>query len=178
VREAGDRLANLDLNTYPTLRGRVRVTAEPRRAMAEMLERVRRWGAADVGEADLLESPHVFVGTVDDLTDKLRGLRERFGVNSLMVGELDDRMTPLVEHLAGTWADDPASASIRVHSCRPRRLVPLRWSRWSHFMPRSGTSLHRQKRPLLNSRSPSMPSTRALVPLVPLKNRAFRKTCA
>lgn len=102
VREAaGDRLAHLDLNTYPTLSGRVVVTAEPRRALAEVLERVRLWAADDVSEADLLESPHVFVGTVDDLADKLRGLRERFGINSLMVGELDDRLTPLVERLAG-----------------------------------------------------------------------------
>jgi probable F420-dependent oxidoreductase len=103
VREAaGDRFQQLELNTYPTLSGHVVVTDDPRRALGEVAERVRRWAAAEVTEADLQQSPHAFVGTVDDLVDKMRALRERFGINSLMVGEPDDRVTPLVERLAGT----------------------------------------------------------------------------
>ena len=42
------------------------------------------------------------MGTVDDLASKIQALRRRFGISSLMTGELDDAFTPLVERLAGT----------------------------------------------------------------------------
>jgi hypothetical protein len=49
----------------------------------------------------VLESPHVFIGTIDALVDKFRTLRERFGISSVLLGGIDD-LTPVVERLAGT----------------------------------------------------------------------------
>jgi hypothetical protein len=50
---------------------------------------------------ELRESPHVFIGTVDRLVEKFRGLRETLGINSVMVGPVDS-LAPVVERLAGT----------------------------------------------------------------------------
>ena len=50
---------------------------------------------------EFLESPHVFIGSVDGLVTKLREQRERLGISSIMVGDLDT-LAPVVERLAGT----------------------------------------------------------------------------
>jgi hypothetical protein len=49
----------------------------------------------------VLDSPHVFIGSIDGLADKLRRQRESLGIASIMVGELGE-LDPLVERLAGT----------------------------------------------------------------------------
>lgn len=54
-----------------------------------------------MSEEDLLESPQIFNGSMDGLTEKFRTLRERFGISSIMVGEIDE-LAPVVERLAGT----------------------------------------------------------------------------
>lgn len=100
VREAaGDRFDRLELNIYPSTFP-VAVTGDPRGAIAERADRLRGLTGSDVTDDELLESPHVFVGTVDSLTEKLLGLRERFGISSVMVGDIDT-LAPVVERLAG-----------------------------------------------------------------------------
>ena len=49
----------------------------------------------------MLESPHLFIGSVDALVDKIRDLRARLGISSFMLGEVDE-LAPVVERLAGT----------------------------------------------------------------------------
>jgi hypothetical protein len=49
----------------------------------------------------VLESPHLFIGSVDGLVEKFRALRERLGITSFMTGEIDE-LAPVVERLAGT----------------------------------------------------------------------------
>ena len=49
---------------------------------------------------DVLESPHVFVGSVEGLTRKVLELRERFGISSITVDDVD-AFAPVVERLAG-----------------------------------------------------------------------------
>jgi hypothetical protein len=61
---------------------------------------------------------------------------------------------------------------------RPACLVPPPLFHWSHFPAQSGTSLHRQKRRQLNSESSPIPSTGALVPLVPPKTQGDSNVCA
>ena len=55
---------------------------------------------------DVLESPYSLIGTVPGLVAKLREGRERWGINSLLVGWLDEPdlrdFAPVVEQLAGT----------------------------------------------------------------------------
>jgi hypothetical protein len=55
----------------------------------------------DLTVEDVLESPHLFVGTIDGFVEKFRMLRERLGISSFMVGDIDE-LAPVVERLAGT----------------------------------------------------------------------------
>jgi hypothetical protein len=43
----------------------------------------------------------VFIGSIDGLAAKFQELRERFGISSIMTGDLDT-LAPVVERLAGT----------------------------------------------------------------------------
>jgi hypothetical protein len=49
---------------------------------------------------ELLESPQVFIGSVDGLIAKFAELRERLGISSFMVGDVDT-LAPVVERLSG-----------------------------------------------------------------------------
>ena len=103
VREAaGDRFANLELNVYPTgtSTGPI-VTDHARRTAADLLDGIRARTGIELSVDDLLESPHVFIGSVDGLVTKLTELRERLGISSFMVGDIDT-LAPVVERLAGT----------------------------------------------------------------------------
>lgn len=42
----------------------------------------------------------MFIGSLDALTEKVIGLRERFVISSIMTGDIDE-LAPLVERLAG-----------------------------------------------------------------------------
>lgn len=53
-----------------------------------------------ISAEELLESPHVFLGTVDQLAQKILDLRERLGVTSFMLGDLAEA-APVAEALAG-----------------------------------------------------------------------------
>jgi probable F420-dependent oxidoreductase len=97
---AGDRFAGLELNSCNPL-WPVQVTDRARAAASEMAAQIERGLGMRVTADDLLDSPYVFIGSVDHLVDKLGQLRDRFGVGSVMVGELDDRVTPVIERLAG-----------------------------------------------------------------------------
>lgn len=97
---AGDRFDRIELNTYPTA-GPVVVTDRARAVAQERAERLSTRTGVDVTADQILDSPHAFIGSVDQLTQKFRELRERFGISSIMVGEIDE-LAPVVERLAGT----------------------------------------------------------------------------
>lgn len=101
VREAaGDRFGDLELNIYPSM-SPVIVTDDARAEASKLRDDLRGRTGIDVSEDDLLESPHIFIGSIDGLVEKLRGLRERLGVSSVMVGDID-QLAPVVERLAGS----------------------------------------------------------------------------
>ena len=54
-----------------------------------------------VSADELLASPHIFIGSVDQLVEKFIHLRAELGISSIMVGEVDE-LVPVVERLAGT----------------------------------------------------------------------------
>jgi probable F420-dependent oxidoreductase len=81
VREAaGDRFEALEFNAYPS-GGPVVVTDDARGAAAERAQRL------GLTVEEVLDSPHIYIGSVAGLTEKILGLRERFGITSIM---LDD----------------------------------------------------------------------------------------
>jgi len=97
---AGARFDELELNVYPSSYP-VTVTdharAEARRAADELRQRT----GLELSEDEVLASPHLYIGSVDGLVEKIRGLREELGISSFLVGEMDE-MLPVVERLAGS----------------------------------------------------------------------------
>lgn len=101
VREAaGARFAGLELNTYPVL-APVRVTASARAAARDLSDQLRARDGTEVDPDALLDSPHVFFGTIGELVEKCRGLRERFGISYIMAAGEAEAFAPVVERLAG-----------------------------------------------------------------------------
>lgn len=97
---AGDRFAQLELNAYPSGGGPM-VTDHARKDAADALDRIRARTGVEITVDEFLESPHVFIGSIDGLVAKLRELRDRLGISSFMVGDVDT-LAPVVERLAGT----------------------------------------------------------------------------
>ena len=96
VREvAGDRYARLELNA---LVQRVVVTDDRRKAAEEL---GRRW--QQLSPDDLLESPYVLIGTIEQIIEDLRERRGRWGISYYVIFEpYIDACAPVVAHLAGT----------------------------------------------------------------------------
>lgn len=100
VREAaGHRFDALELNIYPSMSPIV-VTDHARTEAAALADRIRARSGHDISVDDLLGSPHIFIGSIAGLAEKLLGLRERLGISSVMLGELGE-LDPLVDRLAG-----------------------------------------------------------------------------
>lgn len=101
IREAaGERFGDLELNTYPS-GGPVVITDRARAVAQERADRVHQQTGVRLSAEEILDSPHVFIGSLDELTRKVLELRERYGISSVMVGDIDT-MAPVVERLAGT----------------------------------------------------------------------------
>lgn len=101
VREAaGDRFDRLELNIYPST-SEIMVTDHALAEARTLADRLRSRTGIEITERELLESPHIYIGTIDALVEKFRGLRERLGVSSIMVGGLDE-LPQVVERLKGT----------------------------------------------------------------------------
>jgi probable F420-dependent oxidoreductase len=95
VREAaGDRFPRLELNA---LVQRIVVT-QNRRSAAEEL--TRRW--TQLSAEEILASPYVLIGTVDQIVEDIKARRERWGISYYVVQEpFLDAFAPVVARLAG-----------------------------------------------------------------------------
>lgn len=101
VREAaGARFADLELNIYPST-WPATVTDDLRGEARRVIERLRERTGVELSERDVIDAPHLFIGSVNRLVEKFTELRERLGISSFMVGGIDD-LAPVVERLAGT----------------------------------------------------------------------------
>lgn len=102
---AGDRLAQIDLSVLRLL-GEITITARSLTAAADVARELEARTGLAIAAEDVLESPYSLIGTVPQIVDKLRRTRERWGVNSFLVGWLDESnirdIEPVVEQLAGT----------------------------------------------------------------------------
>ncbi len=100
VREAaGERFDQLVFNVYPSS-WPVTITDHARSEAGKVVDHLRGRSAVDLTEDEVLESPHLFIGSVEGLVEKLRMLRERLGISSFMCGDLDE-LIPVVERLVG-----------------------------------------------------------------------------
>jgi len=97
---AGDRADALEFNVYPS-GSPVMVTDHARKDGQDALDALTQRSGIEITLDEFLESPHVFIGSVDGLVEKVQVLRERLGISSFMVGDVDT-LAPVVERLAGT----------------------------------------------------------------------------
>ena len=92
---AGERYEHLELNA---LAQRVVVTDDRHRAAREL---AKRWPS--LSAEDVLESPYLLMGTVDQMVEDLRARRERWGISYYTTFEpYLDALAPVVDRLAGT----------------------------------------------------------------------------
>jgi probable F420-dependent oxidoreductase len=98
---AGDHAADVEISTYPPL-APITITGDRRGKARELCDQLRSTFGVELDEDAVLDSPHVFFGTVDELVEKCLDLRERFGITNVMVRAAMDEFAPVVERLAGT----------------------------------------------------------------------------
>ena len=80
--------------------GRSRVTNDLRGEVRKVIDRLRERTGIELTEQEVIDSPHFFIGSIDRFVEKFSELRERLGINSFLVGSLDE-LGPVVERLAG-----------------------------------------------------------------------------
>jgi len=91
---AGDRYDRREMNA---LVQRVVVTDDRRQAAAELSG---RW--SELSPEDILESPHVLAGTVEQMVGDLQARRRRWGISYYLIFEAGmDAFAPVVARLAG-----------------------------------------------------------------------------
>ena len=103
--EAGERFDQLELSVLRLL-GPITITDHARTAADDVCRAYNRNTGLDISAVDLLGSPYSLVGSVSELATKLREARERWGINSYLLGWFDEpeiwKLAPLVEQLAGS----------------------------------------------------------------------------
>jgi probable F420-dependent oxidoreductase len=97
---AGVRFDSLEFNVYPSS-SPVIITDHARAEATKVRDRLLKRTGYELTEDEILESPHVFIGSIDGLVAKIQDLRERLGISSFMTGEIDD-LAPVVERLLGS----------------------------------------------------------------------------
>ena len=101
VREAaGARFADIELNVYPT-QWPIVVTNDLRAEARKVVDKTRSRTGVELTEDEVIAAPNIFIGSIDRFVEKFQELRERLGISSFMVGEIDE-LAPVVERLAGT----------------------------------------------------------------------------
>ena len=101
VREAaGERFGDLTFNAYPS-GWPITVTDDLRGEARKVIDRLKSRTGVQLSEQDIIDSPHVFIGSIDRFVEKFTELRERLGISSFLVGDLSE-LAPVVERLAGT----------------------------------------------------------------------------
>jgi len=97
---AGERFEEIELNTYPS-GGPMVLTGNAKAEAARRASELRARTGIELTVQDILDSPHVFIGTINELTRKLLDLRERLGISSFLVDDME-AFAPIVAELAGS----------------------------------------------------------------------------
>lgn len=101
VREAaGERFDDLTFNVYPS-QWPITLTDDLHGEARKVIDRMRERTGVEMTEQEVIDSPHIFIGSHDRFVEKFSELRERLGISSFLVGSLDE-LGPVVERLAGT----------------------------------------------------------------------------
>ena len=95
IREAaGERLTDIELNVTVF----VCMVTDDREAMAERIA-----GGFGLSPDEVKATPHVLIGTVDQIAEDLEQRRDEFGFSYVVLsGDVFEAMAPVVKRLAGT----------------------------------------------------------------------------
>jgi probable F420-dependent oxidoreductase len=101
VREAaGERFDELTFNVYPSF-WPVTVTDDLDGEAEKVAAALKERSGIELTVQEVIDSPHIFIGSHNRFVDKFTDLRDRLGISSFLVGDLD-RLGPVVQRLAGT----------------------------------------------------------------------------
>ena len=86
------------------LLGDITITQDALKVATDLAARYTGWTGLPITAQDVLDSPYSLIGTVAELVDKLKRIRERWGINSFLIGWFDEPglrdIAPVVEQLA------------------------------------------------------------------------------
>ena len=98
VREAApERFPSLEFNIYPSV-WPVTVTDDLRGEAGRVIDHLRSLTGVELTEAEVIDSPHFFIGSVDRLVEKFLQLREELGISSILLGQIGE-LAPVLERL-------------------------------------------------------------------------------
>ncbi|HEY2272235.1 MAG TPA: TIGR03621 family F420-dependent LLM class oxidoreductase [Jatrophihabitantaceae bacterium] len=97
---AGDRFDSIEFNTYPS-GWPVKVTDDLHGEARRVIDELRSRTGYELTEQEVVDSPHMFIGSIDRLVEKFQQLREELGISSVLLGDLDE-LAPVLERLAGS----------------------------------------------------------------------------
>jgi hypothetical protein len=89
----------LEFNIYPS-GWPVTVTDNLRAEARRVVDQLRSRTGVELTEDEVIDSPHLFIGSINRLVDKLLQLRDQLGISSILLGEIDE-LTPVLEQLSG-----------------------------------------------------------------------------
>jgi probable F420-dependent oxidoreductase len=96
---AGERFDEIEFNTYPN-GGPMVLTSNAKAEAARRADKIRERTGVELTVEEVLESPHMFIGSIGELTRKILDLRERLGISSFLFDDME-AFAPIVEELAG-----------------------------------------------------------------------------
>ena len=99
---AGSRFENIELTVFTNFTPPV-VTDNPEQVAADLTDALHKRNPATATPTarQLLESPHVFIGTVNALVEKCFELRETLGISYIAVTGNMEGFAPIVQRMAG-----------------------------------------------------------------------------
>ncbi|HZN18710.1 MAG TPA: TIGR03621 family F420-dependent LLM class oxidoreductase [Micromonosporaceae bacterium] len=97
---AGDRWGQLEINAYSLGGAPLVVTNNAKAEAQDRVDQMYKRSGVELSVAEVLESPHFYIGSVDGLVQKIIEMRERHGVSAVMLGDVDAGAS-IVERLAG-----------------------------------------------------------------------------
>jgi probable F420-dependent oxidoreductase len=100
VREAaGERFDELTLNVYPSF-WPVTVTDDLQGEAEKVAAAMKERSGIELSVREVIDSPHIFIGSHDRFVEKFTELRDGLGISSFLIGDLD-QLGSVVEQLAG-----------------------------------------------------------------------------